>query len=162
VHEFGGEDGGAARLGDHGGDGESVGFGCEEVAEAGLAGGFARVVAFPGEFCAGVCDCFVEVEAFWEEAGGGEEDGEVGEVGGDGGGDAGVLDFDGDGLAGGGEGGTVDLADGGGGDGGVGEGAEEGGPVGAEISGEDLVSLVGGHVVGVVLDTTEYFGYWCR
>jgi len=126
VHEFGGEDGRAARFGYHGGDGEGGCFGSEEVAEAGLAGRFAGVVAFPGEFGAGVGDCFVEVETLGEEAGGGEKDGEVGEVGGDGCSDAGVLDLDGDFLACGGEGSAVDLTDGSGGDWGVGEGGEEG------------------------------------
>lgn len=94
-----------------GGHGEDGGFRGEEAAEALLAGGFARVVAFPGEFCAGVGDGFVEVEAFGEETGGGEEDGEVAEVRGDGVGHAGVLDLNCDRGACGGEGGAVYLAD---------------------------------------------------
>ncbi len=45
-------------------DDEDVGFVVEEALEAFAAFGFADVVAFPGQFSAGVCDCFVEVEAF--------------------------------------------------------------------------------------------------
>ena len=53
---------------------EDVCFVGEEIAEAGAHFCFADVVAFPGEFRTGVCYCFVKVEAFWEEAGGGEEE----------------------------------------------------------------------------------------
>ena len=47
-----------------GGNDEDVGLVGEEALEAFSALSLAEVVAFPGEFGAGVCDGFVEVEAF--------------------------------------------------------------------------------------------------
>ena len=125
----------------------------KEAGEGFGAGGFAEVVAFPGEFGACVGDGFVEVETFGEEAGGGEEQGEVVEVGGDGGGNARVLYFYGHGEPGGGQDRAVDLADGGGGHGDLIEAGEQVAPFGAEVGPQDGVALGGRHVVGGVLNS---------
>ena len=156
------------------GDGEGIcGARGKECAEFVDPSEFPCVVAFPRELGARVGDGFFKVEAFGEEPGGGEEEGEVRQVGGNAGFDPRILDFDGDGVRPGGvvwvgggprvgdgdevwgEGGKVDLPDGGRCNGGEIESWEEGFPVGAEGPGQDRVQLAGGHVVGRVLHPGE-------
>ena len=62
---------------DDGGDVVDIRFVGEELAETSAHFRFPNVVTFPGELCAGVSDCFVEVETFGKEAGGCEEDSEI-------------------------------------------------------------------------------------
>ncbi len=64
VHKVHGEDLGSGGGVVDGGDDEDAGLVAEEVLEAFATFGFAEVVAFPGEFRAGVCDGFIKVEAF--------------------------------------------------------------------------------------------------
>lgn len=77
-----------------GGDDEDVALVVEEALESSAAFGFTDIVAFPGEFGAGVRDGFVEVETFGQKARGGEEDSEIAQVGVNGVGYTWILDFD--------------------------------------------------------------------